>query len=113
MKRIGTILIAVWALLLMPALCTAGVLLHACECGAETGCSHETDCSDDPCGTLVTSGRTQRMLVEFMPATLPSPVCCASSDDPDHASDQFRMEERQPLPCPHLPFPMSDIPLLV
>ncbi|MFQ5502968.1 MAG: hypothetical protein ACE5EQ_11825 [Phycisphaerae bacterium] len=113
MKRIGIILITVWALLLMPALCTAGVILHACACGAETGCSHEDGCSDDPCGTLVANSRMQRTLVEFTLASMPCFVHCTSSDDPDCASYHCRMDEQPVLLFPHLPFPLSDIPLLV
>jgi hypothetical protein len=41
--------VLLWALLAMPALCTAGLLSHQCDCGNATGCTHESDCGSDPC----------------------------------------------------------------
>ncbi len=51
-----------WALVVMPALCTGGVLLHPCDCPhsqdadhqEKEGCGHESECGTDPCGTVVT-----------------------------------------------------------
>lgn len=45
-------LVAVWALLVMPALCTAGFIEHPCDCGNTTGCTHEADCGGDPCSIV-------------------------------------------------------------
>ena len=42
-------MILAMTLLLLPALCAGGVILHACDCGSEAPCSHELTCSDDPC----------------------------------------------------------------
>ena len=49
MTRYLLLLILAWGLLGAPALCTAGTLLHECECGASYDCAHEEECSDDPC----------------------------------------------------------------
>lgn len=57
--------LAAWSLLVMPALCEAGILTHKCACDASVrcepatdcehrsgGCGHEDNCSDDPCSRL-------------------------------------------------------------
>ena len=51
-----------WAFVVMPSLCSGGVLLHPCECNhsedadheEKEGCKHESDCATDPCGDIVT-----------------------------------------------------------
>lgn len=42
----------VWTFSLLPALCTAGVLVHPCDCESNDGCGHESECSDDPCASV-------------------------------------------------------------
>ena len=49
MLRLFTAAILTLVVLTLPALCAAGVLIHACDCGEIGGCSHEEDCSSDPC----------------------------------------------------------------
>lgn len=39
----------VWHFAAMPALCQSGVLEHLCPDDASAACSHEEDCSSDPC----------------------------------------------------------------
>ena len=54
--------IGCWALVLMPALCVGGVLMHPCDCPhsqdadhqEKESCGHEAECATDPCGTVVT-----------------------------------------------------------
>ncbi len=46
-----------WAVLMLPAFCAGGLLLHECsDCTFVESCSHETGCADDPCSVA----RTQR-----------------------------------------------------
>lgn len=45
-------LAGLWTFAALPALCTAGVLVHPCDCQSDKGCSHETECSDDPCNSV-------------------------------------------------------------
>lgn len=52
MFRLGVVLTALWILLLAPALCAGGLLMHPCECGDTDACGHEEECSTDPCGKL-------------------------------------------------------------
>ena len=59
------LLTAIWGLLLLPALCTAGILTHPCAPHKsqhpvehshgvnENGGHHESDCAQDPCGIVV------------------------------------------------------------
>lgn len=42
----------VWTFALLPALCTAGALVHPCDCESNDGCGHESECSDDPCASV-------------------------------------------------------------
>jgi len=42
-----------WAFLGMPAFCMSGVFEHACDCGHDDGCSHESDCERDPCRLVI------------------------------------------------------------
>ena len=51
MVRPSLLIIALWAIIAAPALCTAGVLAHACPCddGHAEACDHEADCDLDPC----------------------------------------------------------------
>lgn len=55
MTRFISIVVALWALFCIPAVCAIGVLEHPCECAHETSCSHEDSCPSDPCanGTLM------------------------------------------------------------
>lgn len=51
--RRSTLLFAgVWTFVALPALCTSGILVHACDCESSTGCGHETECADDPCASV-------------------------------------------------------------
>jgi len=53
LPRFLLLFVALWAVLLAPTLCTAGVLVHACECEDEAVCDHESDCDTDPCPELM------------------------------------------------------------
>ena len=75
--------IGVWALLLMPALCVGGVLMHPCECThsedadhpEESGCGHESHCAADPCGDIVTKpDETQNVSLEIDGAFVGLPI---------------------------------------
>jgi hypothetical protein len=109
MVRGATILIATWALMVMPALCTAGVILHACDCGTESDCDHEAGCSSDPCENITV--RNSR------PAPIATPVptsfsACLPADLPALVQ-ALRTDAPNPLPRQNLPYPPSDLPLLI
>lgn len=63
--RLGTFFVAAWGLVLLPALCTAGILTHPCapkesnqpihhSHGEDDDgqCRHESDCAQDPCNEI-------------------------------------------------------------
>jgi hypothetical protein len=43
------LIVAVWTLLAIPALCLGGILTHTCLCDADVTCGHEDSCASDPC----------------------------------------------------------------
>jgi hypothetical protein len=52
-RSLSALFLVAWALVVVPALCVAGVLAHGCACEDEVACAHETDCDVDPCSELV------------------------------------------------------------
>ena len=83
------IAIGVWALLLMPALCVGGVLIHPCDCthsGDEDhpekgGCGHESQCAADPCGDVVTRpSETQDISIAIEASFVGQPIPITFAD---------------------------------
>lgn len=103
---------AAWALLLLPALCTGGAVGHACECGDADSCCHETDCPSDPC-SQVTAVRAQRS--SELVLTGPTPVTCSLLCVilPQSFSVETTDRAFEVLAQPTLPYPPSDVPLLI
>jgi hypothetical protein len=115
MARITLILILAWTLLLLPALCTGGWLLHPCDCGSTIGCEHEADCSSDPCeigmarpdSSSQSHGESDAQMAST-PAVLDE---LSNSPDPGYRG---RRPNTSPLtPQKALPFPPTDLPLLI
>jgi len=110
--RTITLLTACWGLTLLPNLCTAGVLVHPCECDSPEGCSHETECADDPCNTTaVIQKETTVRALEFLT------LCIALPPDQFKVCDPAAALET-PLPfgsqlSADRPFPDSDTPLRI
>jgi hypothetical protein len=83
-QRTLLLLTAIWAFALSPVLCMAGLMSHACEphddhsdvvrsscvdaaCDCDSHdepCSHESDCSSDPCRLNVTAKNPSRDALE-------------------------------------------------
>lgn len=60
---------AIGTLLVIPALCLADLIEHPCSCkGGSDSCSHEEDCSGDPCAKVVSVNHPVR-------SERPEPVC--------------------------------------
>lgn len=53
MRKPLALFFGLWTLIAAPTLCTAGVLEHPCECGKQEDCSHESECGQDPCSSIV------------------------------------------------------------
>jgi len=135
-KTVAAVLTA-WSLVASPSLCAVTILEHLCDCG-ESGCcappccDHEADCDCDPCGTLVVRSDSDED-----GATCPHleasrcPAGRGSGFLPDAA--HYAGGDMGYLPPPggsaepgrhapalnargsgaNLPFPRSDIPLLI
>lgn len=105
--RLALLLLLAWTLLGVPALCMAGSLLHDCECGAEIGCAHEEECSDDPCSDLLAlpSSATGDFDEALLPAVPFGPTLSTGLAVPFEAAEVSYLS--------NLPFPPSQRPLLI
>ncbi len=104
--------LALWALLVLPSLCTAGVIGHACGCGEASECEHESDCSDDPCNQL-TARRSEQN--NEMAETVPLAVSYTSFAVNLSRKSSLDMRERfsERVSGKNLPYPPGDLPLLI
>ncbi len=115
MSRYSTIFAALWVVL-TPLLCMSGMLDHHCDCDAAMACQHEEACAADPCRAFVAvrSGLRSTPLLACdsfpVPALTvgPSAVLSVRTTMPlrHHAIEQASDACR-------LPFPRSDVPLLL
>lgn len=111
MVRGATVLTAVWALLALPALCVGGVIVHPCDCAATSGCGHEAACWTDPCNTITVRTEQQGDIGMPAPGAASVPVCWTV--DLQVFAEAFRVDASESPPCENLPYPRSDIPLLI
>jgi len=124
-RRMWTIMFPVWALVGLPALCTAGVMSHPCHpCEAdppahrshsedENGCPHESDCAQDPCSELNVRNEGQDSHAPFLSAEL---VFLAEPSQPNDESRRCNLLHTSRfvvLALPNLPCPESTLPLLI
>lgn len=124
MVRILTIYAVAASFLVVPALCMGGVITHACECdseiertgdadcGHETGCGHEGACPEDPCGieVLRPEHHGDDIVTISQPAGSTTILLIAvtqSSVQTKHAGTEEWPGGKK------LPFPPSDLPLLI
>ena len=119
-----TSLAVVWAVFALPCFCAAGLITHACD-GSESashqhdsdrdhepGCRHEGGCPEDPCSSVFT--RTERQGDDINAPGQGSSTCLAVvDDDVRRLSKANRAENVVPSQLPNLPFPLSDIALLI
>ena len=101
---------------LAPILCMSGVLDHHCDCDAEMVCGHEADCAADPCRAFVAARFSSRSTSLVAQDSFPLPSFAASlcAVLPAHAMVPLRhcADEQTAHAC-RLPFPRSDVPLLL
>lgn len=112
MTQILTTILALGLVLVMPALCTAGLIEHPCECGSAVGCHHESDCSDDPCGNDVVVSRPQGRNID---SALPMAMTAAGSPlpiDTAAARPAENVDSGAP-PGARTSLHASDVPLLI
>lgn len=119
MPRRLLVLTLAGVVLLLPALCTGGWLLHPCDCGTGASCEHEIDCEDDPCETGVL--RTESAVSQVEATMAQQPVANPAADLVDEALRAARGPITSPHPAPATaawrndgrPYPPSDLPLLI
>lgn len=115
MPRIAITLSFAWALLLLPALCMGGWLIHPCDCGTTVGCEHEADCASDPCEIGMARSDSWSQSSDELAA--PTANHSAIVDPAPNSLDTEHRNQR-PMTSPlafskALPFPQADLPLLI
>jgi len=103
------LIITVWTFLAAPALCVEGVVTHVCVCDSVQECSHEADCSFDPCSEIALRSPSNAeynpastVLITLGPAMAPTPL------------SRTLLTHLTARPYDHnLPVLASDLPLLI
>lgn len=115
MRRLTVTLIMAWTLLLLPALCTGGWLLHPCDCGSSLGCEHESECASDPCeiGVARSDSWAQDYDDAHVQATNPSALLDDTLDRPERGPIGHQPRTTPLIFRKALPFPPADLPLLI
>jgi len=113
-RRLMTdLFVALWALLALPALCTAGVIGHSCDCDHSTECAHEAECPSDPCSQLKV-GRPQGSREPATVAAFHSVAWAGSILDVQGNSPlEIRDRSYEPVGRKNLPYPPCDLPLRI
>ncbi len=115
MGRYFTISAALWVFL-APILCMSGVLDHHCECDAEMACQHEEECAADPCRAFVAARSSSRstQLPAYGSFLVPAFAAGPYALLPVRATMPLRhYADEQASDACRLPFPRSDMPLLL
>jgi hypothetical protein len=112
--RVGSLIVALWAIVAAPALCTAGVLAHECACAEGALCDHETDCEEDPCSpqALRRDDLRDESLAHAVVATSASCPALPAILQPCDAAPRVRTSRPHRTPSPGVPH-ASDLPLLI
>ena len=124
MRRVLTIVAALSSLLIVPALCMGGLITHACDraeetccppecdCNGRARCGHESGCSDDPCSVRAIRPERQNDDADtvLQPAISTTIVLVAVTQPSVHTE---RAPAHEWPGGKNLPFPSSDLPLLI
>lgn len=123
MVNIPTVSMAIIPLLVVPALCMGGVVVHDCECAAEitcscetncehkTECGHEDECPGESCTIRVVSPQRQH---DHIGAARPDTSMALISSVVKQSRGESVYARMLELPgTRELPFPPSDLPLLI
>jgi len=103
-------LVALWALVLVPAACPVGLVAHGCAEDLDSACGHEDVCQTDPCNVarlphddadLGLMAATAGAAVAALPVSVPVPAAPAVPCAPAALLDP-----------PDLPAPPATLPLL-
>lgn len=115
MRKALALFFGLWTLIAAPTLCTAGVLEHPCDCGKQEDCSHESECGQDPCASIVATrdGSTPEA-VDIAASSLfsfPAFVMQFSTQLAD--ATPLRPPEVSVVLWPEKAFPAVELPLLI
>jgi len=113
-RSLSSLLLAL-ALLIVPSLCTGGLLEHECDCGdeIELQCNHEDSCVHDPCSGLALPQNQDRLAaLDFELPWVPVAVftCNVEADIPQY---EWLLRQHPPSVRPNLPYAESDRPLII
>jgi len=124
MIRVVTTCLAAALFLAVPVLCVGGMLEHACDCAEDaccpsecdcdgrSSCGHESGCTEDPCGFRVVRSERHNGHAALASHAAASSTILLTPVTPLAARSVCAGA------CPrldgiHLPFPSSDLPLLI
>lgn len=110
-KRIAAIAAIVWSVLAVPAMCMGGILEHACLPHESDDCGHEDACVDDPCSTVLI--RTEDGPGAGIAADLVWAIEAVEIEPCGLARTNSCLDLFFRLRSGGLPFPVSDVPLLI
>jgi hypothetical protein len=115
MIRFLRLLLLVWAFVVVPTLCPAGVLVHACpeEEATTTACAHEDDCDADPClqASTLSERPAPKNLIAIALVATPVVITVLATKSP---TDETADAQRSRIPGPNAaPFPPGAQPLLI
>jgi hypothetical protein len=128
MIRVTTKILLIAWVAMVPALCLGGVLVHPCECPVEgcedsanelgcvpeekDGCGHESSCSGDPCAMLRV-GQTA-FAADLEMTLFVAPISIHDADiEIDRLAQAPGVRSAETPPRTSLPYPPSDLPLLI
>lgn len=118
------IILCLLVLQVLPSLCAAGVIAHACgcadvmgcesacECETDAACHHEANCAEGPCSTLVTRPEREEPHLTTL-AEAPVSIAHCSSEATVSRALIYACSWTESPPCGNLPYPPSDLPLLL
>ena len=118
MTRSAATILCLLVLQVLPALCAAGVLAHPCIRGGTTDCEpdaaghDEANCAEDPCGALVTRPERESPRLAAL-AKAPAALADSRSRATACCTLNYPNGWAESPPCGHLPYPPSDLPLLL
>ena len=112
MKRILTTILSLGLVAVMPTLCAAGLITHACECGSVSGCHHESGCADDPCSSNMVTGRTESKVLDSALALMAAAPCGDLLSDDASCRPSVNLDVGAP-PGAGCPLHASDVPFLI
>ena len=126
-RPIAKMLMVFWVAL-VPALCLGGAIVHPCDptagacidpagrtdCPQEPrdGCGHENSCSNDPCGSFKAIRASSGSDLELA-LWMAWPHVGDAALAPMTQAERVKASASESPPDAQLPFPPSDLPLLI